>query len=107
MCCTVKIEIDINDYIALLNDRRDFVEAHYNWKIPNCLWDYFCDMIEICGISGNTNPSYVVDNAIINGDYGDFDNYKHPYETDDDFIRRVTDDAFYINREERVVCFSI
>ncbi len=107
MCCTVKVEIDINDYIALLNDRRDFVASHYDWKIPDCLWDYFCDMIETCGISGNTNPSYVVDNAIINGDYGDFDNYKHPNESDDNFIRRVIDDAFYINKEERIVCFYL
>lgn len=103
----LKVEIDINDYIVLLNDRRNFVAEHYNWKIPDCLWEYFCEVIEECGIYGNTNPAYVVDNAIINGDYGDFDNYKQPYESDDDFILRITDSVLYINKNERIVCFRI
>lgn len=103
----LKVEIDINDYIVLLNDRRNFVAEHYNWKIPDCLWDYFCSLIEECGIYGNTNPSYVVDNAIINGDYGDFDDYKQTGETDEDFISRVADEVFYINKRERIVCFRI
>ena len=103
----LKVEIDINDYIVLLNDRRNFVAEHYNWKIPDCLWEYFCEVIEECGIYGNTNPSYVVDNAIINGDYGDFDDYKQDCETDEDFISRVADEVFYINKKERIVCFRI
>ena len=103
----LKVEIDINDYIVLLNDRRNFVAEHYNWINPNCLWDYFCEVIEECGIYGNTNPSYVVDNAIINGDYGDFDDYKLECETDEDFISRVADEVFYINKKERIVSFRI
>ena len=35
---TIKIEMDIEDYIYLLDNRRNFVENHYNWHIPDCLW---------------------------------------------------------------------
>jgi len=38
------------------------------------------------GVYGNNRPDIVVDNVIINGDWGDFDNYKQKFETDEDFI---------------------
>ena len=103
----IKVEIDINDYIVLLNDRRNFVAEHYNWRIPDCLWEYFCEIVEECGIYVNTNPSYVVDNAVVNGDFGSFDEDKEAEETDEDFIQRVEDNVFYINIDERIVCFSL
>lgn len=103
----LKIEIDIDDYINILNERRNFIAEHYNWRIPDCLWNYFCEIIEECGVYGNTNPSYVVDNAVINGDFGSFDEYKQDDETDEEFISRISDDAFYINKDERIVCFRI
>ena len=103
----MKIEIEVDDYIYLLDARRNFVAEHYNWKIPDCLWDYFCEVIEECGVGSNANPNYIVDNAIVNGDYGDFDEYKDTDESDEDFIERVKDDVFYINPTERIVCYSI
>ena len=103
----IVIEMDIEDYIDLLDNRRNFVENHYNWHIPDCLWEYFCDYIKDTGVYGNNRPDIVVDNAIINGDWGDFDNYKQKFETDEDFIKRVEHNVFYINKDERVVCFSI
>ena len=104
---TIKIEMDIEDYIYLLDNRRNFVENHYNWHIPDCLWEYLCDSIKEIGVYGDNRPDIVVDNAIINGDWGDFDDYKQKFETDDDFIKRVADNVFYLNKDERVVCFSI
>ena len=103
----LKIELDITDYINLLDERRNFVAEHYNWQIPDCLWEYFCEIVEECGVYGNTNPSYVVDNVIVNGDFGSFDDYKQYGESDKDFIARVKDEVFYINKEERIVCFSL
>ncbi len=104
---TIKIEMDIEDYIYLLDNRRNFVENRYNWHIPDCLWEYFCDCIKEIGVYGDNRPDIVVDNAIINGDWGDFDDYKQKFETDEDFIKRVADNVFYLNKDERVVCFSI
>ena len=103
----MKIEIDVEDYLVLLDERRNFVAEHYNWKIPDCLWDYFCSIIEECGVGNNANPNYIVDNAIVNGDFGSFDEYKNDNETDEEFIKRVQDDVFYINLTERIVCYSI
>lgn len=102
-----KIEIDAEDYIELLNNRRDFVQEHYHWNIPDCLWDYFCEVIRECGVGNNANPSFIVDNAIVNGDFGSFDDYKDKEETDEDFINRVEDRVFYINPDERIVCFYL
>ena len=59
------------------------------------------------GVYGDNRPDIVVDNAIINGDWGDFDDYKQKFETDEDFIKRVADNVFYLNKDERIVCFSI
>ena len=103
----IVIEMDIQDYIDLLDNRRNFVENHYNWHIPDCLWEYFCYCIKDTGVYGNNRPDIVVDNAIINGDWGDFDDYKQKLETDEDFIKRVEHNVFYLNKDERVVCFSI
>jgi len=103
----LRIEIDVDTYLDMLNQRRSFIAEHYNWRIPDCLWEYFCEIVEECGIYGNTNPSYVVDNAVVNGDFGSFDEYKDAEETDEDFIQRVEDDVFYINMDERIVCFSL
>lgn len=104
---TIKIEIDIDDYIDLLDRRRNFVEDHYKWHIPDCLWEYFCNCIKEIGVYGDNRPDIVVDNAIINGDWGYFDDYKHKFETEEDFIKRVEDNVLYINKDEKIVCFSI
>ena len=103
----IKIELDVEDYIDLLDQRRNLVEEHYNWHIPDCLWDYFCELIRECGISNDNRPDVVVDNVIINGDWGYFDDYKSKDETDDDFVLRNEDRALYLNQEERIVCFSL
>ena len=103
-----KIEIDVEDYIDLLQARKDFVEEKYGWnQMPDCLWDYFCDLIRERGVGSNSNPAFIVDNAILNGDWGDFDDYKDSNESDEEFVERVNDDVQYINETERVVCFSI
>ena len=100
----MKIKIDVEDYIELLEDRRSYNQPVRD--MPDCLWDYFMDNIRECGIGENTNPKYVVDNAMV-GDYGYFDDYKEDDETDEDFIERVEDEVFYINADERVVCFGL
>lgn len=101
----ITITFNMCDYIEMLEDRKAFVEEKYGWKhIPDCLWEYFINDIETNGIQGNATPMYVVDNAIVNGDYGDFDEYKDKDETDEEFYDRMVDNCYYINLEERVYC---
>jgi len=103
------IEIDVETYIDMLEDRRNFVTEKFNWRnMPDCLWDYFMDLIRDYGVNPNlSSPSYVVDNAIVNGDWGDFDEYKEEGETDEDFIEKVSDEVMFIDENERIVCYSI
>ena len=103
------IEIDVETYIDMLVDRYNFVTEKFNWtEMPDCLWNWFIDSIRDCGVNPKySSPSYVVDNAIVNGDWGSFDDYKNDDESDEDFINRVKDDVLYINEDERIVCYSI
>ena len=76
--------------------------------MPDVLWDWFIYLIKENGIHpANSDPVIVVDNAIVNGDWGDFDNYKNDKETDAAFVRRVKNKALFIDKNERLVCFSI
>ena len=100
----------MDDYIQMLEYRKEFVEEKYGWKqMPDSLWQYFINSIEECGgvAPEHASPSCVVDNAIVNGDWGDFDNYMDEGETDEEFIKRVKDETCFIDADERVVCYSI
>lgn len=74
---TITIEMDVVDYIDLLDQRRAEVEKNFGWTIPDGVYDYFCEMLEDgCGINpDNANPRYVIDNMVVNGDYGPIENY--------------------------------
>lgn len=103
----ITVNMDVEDFINLLNERKEYVEEHFGWiSMPDCLWEYFTDVYREVG-SVNASINEIVDNAIVNGDYGEFDNYKWDNETDEEFIERVENNVFYINAEERIVCFSI
>lgn len=104
------VEIDMDIYLDLLDNRRKFCEEKYDWTCPNCVWDYVVDLIEQCGIDKRfSDPKYVVDNLIVNGDYGSIDNYKDEDETDEQYIERVKDNLDFIEYfpEDRIVLFSL
>lgn len=103
----MNIEIDIQDYIEMLNDRRYFIEKNHNWTIPDIVWDYFINSLEEGIIPYNTSPSYVVDNIAVNGDYGNFEDMKYPGETDEEFIERIKDDCLYIDIENKFAIISL
>ncbi|MCD8208616.1 MAG: hypothetical protein LUD72_11815 [Bacteroidales bacterium] len=103
------VTITMDDYIKLLNARRAEVEPR-GWTIPDCVWNYFIEIIEDCGTGDNpqhNSPSYVVDNIAVNGDYGNFDNYKEEGESDEDFIAREQDNCMQIFPEERYIIYSL
>ncbi len=57
--------------------------------------------------SEHSEPSYIVDNIAINGDYGSFDDYKEENESDKDFIDRIKDEAIAIFEEERYIIMNL
>jgi len=103
------IQIDIETYIDMLNDRKSFVEEAFGWTkmqdFPK-VWEYVLNTVKYDGVSAeNSNPKCFVDNIIVNGDYGSFDDYKEKNETDEDF--RVEERTIFIDKEERSVVFSL
>lgn len=102
------VEIDVDYYIELLENRREFCKQRLGWDCPDCVWDCLVQSIKDSGISKDySHPKYVVDNLLINADYGDFDSYKKENETDEEFIKRVEDDVMAIFPDERIVIYSL
>jgi len=66
---TITLEFDVDDYILLLDDRREVVKRNFGWTIPDGVYDYFCEMLEEGFAPGNPSPMYVIDNMAVNGHY--------------------------------------
>jgi len=99
------IEIDIEDYIDILNEKRN---SYSIWAIPNCLWDFFMEDIRKNGLKSEiTSPKLVVQNVINKGKYGSFNRYKKDDETDEEFVKRVKNETYFIDEKERIVCFHL
>lgn len=120
------IEIDVETYINMLEERRHFVTTNYGWgDMPDCLWNYAMDIFRECGVSPDkSDPSYVVDNMLVNGDYGEFEEhsewlwhkgYQDPltgkFVSRDDYkeewVREHENNMLYINTDEEVWCNSL
>lgn len=69
------IEIDLDVYVGMLENRREQITPR-GWTIPNGVWEFFVDILEDCGINTeHSDPSYIVDNLALNGDYGPCEDY--------------------------------
>jgi len=71
----MKIKIDLEDYIEMLEDRKREVANNFGWTIPDGVWDYFLKALEEQGLEGDTNTRTVVDNLAVNGSFGPVENY--------------------------------
>ena len=89
-----------------LEARENYVVSNYEWaSIPEQVWEELYELCDEKAIQGT--PGTIIDNVIINGDYGDFDDYKEEGESDEDFISRVEDSVWRIFPEDRFVIFSL
>jgi len=68
---TQTIEMTVDDYICLLDERRANVEEWWKWTIPDGVYNWFIQSLEDgCGIDPeHASPKYVIDNMAVNGDY--------------------------------------
>jgi len=104
------IKIDVEDYFDLLKDREDFVVKNWGWrKVPDALWDYIKVFLEEAYTEEPApHPDSLIDNIIVNGDWGSFDDYRRGDENDEEMEERLSEDgAFYIDRENDLVIFSL
>lgn len=103
----MKIEIDLEDYIKLLELRKNKIKKYYGWDIPDMVWDYFLNLLYDGCVPTETNPSIVVDNIAINGDYGPLEEYIHKGESKEDAINRIEKEALYYDEDIEYVIMNI
>jgi len=84
------IDIDLDDYIVMLEDRKREIAANHNWTIPDEVWDRFTEDLENgYDLGNNKRPSSVVDNIATNGNFGPIEEY----EVFDKMVQSVIADA--------------
>lgn len=93
-------------YIEALHRREEFVRDAWG-SIPDLVWAELEENVtEQLGFI-NYNPMAVIDNVIVNGSYGDFDDFKEPTESDEEFIAREEDSCYRIFPEERFIIYTL
>lgn len=95
-------------YIDCLYKRERFVVDNFGWaSIPGLVWEELEETVTDKLGFINYAPEAVIDNVIVNGSYGDFDEFKDEDETDEEFIEREEDNCFRIYPEERFIIYSL
>lgn len=98
------IEIDVEDYIELLEDRRDYIESCFGWSIPEPVWEMAMNFIRECRVDpNNALPKNIVDNLAVNAEWYEFDDVREDGETDEDIISRWKDDSFAIDAKNKYI----
>ena len=97
-------------YIEALHSRETFVVNNFEWaSIPDHVWEYLENCVRDGSGFTNPTPEAVVDNVIINGFYGDFDEFKDEDQSDEDFIAEREEEGDYIDifPEDRFIIYSL
>lgn len=95
-------------YVEALHRRESFVVNNFEWaSIPDLVWGELEENVEEQLGFISYNPMAVIDNVIINGSYGDFDDFKEEEESDEEFISREEDSCYRIFPEERFIIYSL
>lgn len=89
-----------------LGARAAFVKDWWG-EIPDIVWDVLEQSVDDQIGFTNYNPASIIDNVLVNGSYGDFDNYKMEDETDEEFVEREEGNCMYIFPEERFIIYSL
>jgi len=69
------VEIDIDDYIEMLECRRQEIAAYYDLTIPDGVWEYYLKLLEDRDAKKCINPSFLVNHIAMDGNYGPIENY--------------------------------
>lgn len=93
-------------YKGALDARAGWVKGWWG-EMPDLVWDVLIENVDEQLGFNNYNPMSVIDNAIVNGSYGDFDDFKDENETDEEFIAREEDNCCRIFPEERFIIYSL
>lgn len=81
----------MNTWISLLEKRREEIRSRGK-IIPDCIWDYVIELWKEGGAPSDPElcePDFLVDVLTIHSDYGPFDDYRKPGESDEELITRM------------------
>lgn len=93
-------------YKQALDVRAGFVKDAWG-EIPDLVWNELMENVDEQLGFINFSPMAVIDNVIVNGSYGDFDDYKDEDESDEEFIAREEGNCYRIFPEERFIIYSL
>ncbi len=93
-------------YKSALDARAGWVKESWG-EVPDLVWDELMEIIDEQLGFINYNPMAVIDNVLVNGSYGDFDDFKDEEESDEDFIAREEDNCYRIFPEERFIIYTL
>lgn len=88
-------------------DRRAGWVKDWLGEMPDLVWNELEENVDEQLGFINYNPMAVIDNVIVNGSYGSFDDYKGEDETDEEFIAREENNCYRIFPEERFIIYSL
>lgn len=93
-------------YKGALDARAGWVKGWWG-ELPDLVWNELMENVDEQLGFINFSPMAVIDNVLVNGSYGDFDDYKDENETDEEFIEREEDNCYRIFPEERFIIYSL
>lgn len=103
----IKIQVDLETYVTILEARKEQIENNFGWTIPPIVWNFFLDMLRDGYVPSDTNPSVVVDNIAINKDYGYIEDYINGERTEEVVRKDAEKKALAYFPDENYVIWSL
>ena len=103
----IKISVDVETYIQILEARKAQIEKNFGWTIPPIVWYHFLEMLREGCVPNDTNPQVVVDNIAVNGDFGYIEDYIYGSKTKEDVIEDAKENALAYFPEKEYVIWSL
>lgn len=103
----IKIQVDFETYVTILEARKEQIEKNFGWTIPPIVWNIFVDMLRDGCVPSDTNPSVVVDNIAVNGDYGYIEDYIYGERTEEVVRKDAEENALAYFPNENYVIWSL
>ena len=75
------------------------IKEYWVHDIDDIFFKKLCDYIEEYGNMGH-DVMYIADNFVVNGDYGDYCEYRRDDDTDESFHKWLEDNAWWWDDEE-------
>ena len=100
------IKITFDRFVEMLEKRRLVFCPD---GIDDCVWDYYIGLLrdnDGCYRLTNNDPKIIVDNLYVNGNWGDYSNYKSALETDEEFELRAIGEGAVVFPDERIVIYK-